>query len=102
MIEELASSVLLIEPAGRDTVPLDTVRPVMLLKAPLLLSLKVPPVYKPPSDRFKFATLLPVEFNIVKIVDDPPCKSKVVLPPEKGMFVSEIAILENVQAPVIV
>ena len=44
VIEELSNSVLSICPDGKVTVPDDTLSPVMLLKAPVLDSLSVPPV----------------------------------------------------------
>jgi hypothetical protein len=51
--EELANAELAIDPAGRETEPDETVNPVILVSAPALVSLAVPPVLNSPSTRFK-------------------------------------------------
>ena len=79
--------------------PLACVYPVMFWRAPAFVKREVPPVKSSPSARFKFATLLPFEFNRVRVDVDACCTSSVVDPPVNGTLVSAIVTSFNVLAP---
>lgn len=72
----------------------------MFDKAPELSSLKVPLVWREPSERFRLAMLVPFEFSKLRVVVLAAFRSKVVEPPVKGMLVSAIDRSLKVLAPV--
>ena len=74
--------------------------PVIFCSAPALVNLEVPPVKSDPSDRSRFATLLPFELSTVRVFVAFVERSNVVDPPENGIFVSAIVKSLNVLAPV--